>query len=99
MLESYYTHYLLMSGNFSNTARDMAVKQNEGKTIMYTAYGSEWRQFGNPRKPRPLNSVVLDEGISERILTDVEDFMNNPEWYSNRGKIFVYVDGNGEVNI
>ncbi|XP_063882200.1 mitochondrial chaperone BCS1-like isoform X1 [Scylla paramamosain] len=66
-------------------ARDLAVKQNEGKTIMYTAYGSEWRQFGNPRKPRPLNSVVLDEGIAERILTDVQDFMNNPEWYSNRG--------------
>ncbi|KAK8380485.1 hypothetical protein O3P69_016820 [Scylla paramamosain] len=45
-------------------ARDLAVKQNEGKTIMYTAYGSEWRQFGNPH---------------------VQDFMNNPEWYSNRG--------------
>lgn len=66
-------------------ARDLAIKQNEGKTIMYTAYGSEWRQFGNPRKPRPLNSVVLDEGISERIRKDVQDFMNNPEWYSNRG--------------
>lgn len=69
-----------------NTARDLAVKQNEGKTIMYTALGSEWRQFGNPRKPRPLSSVVLDEGISERIRKDVQDFMNNPEWYSSRGE-------------
>ncbi|XP_071543491.1 mitochondrial chaperone BCS1 isoform X2 [Panulirus ornatus] len=66
-------------------ARDLAVKQNEGKTIMYTAFGSEWRQFGNPRKPRPLNSVVLDRGVSERIVKDVQDFMNNPEWYSSRG--------------
>ncbi|XP_066975605.1 mitochondrial chaperone BCS1 isoform X1 [Macrobrachium rosenbergii] len=66
-------------------ARDLAIKQNEGKTIMYTAYGSEWRQFGNPRKPRPLNSVVLDRGVSEKIVKDVKDFMDNPEWYSSRG--------------
>ena len=52
---------------------------------MYTAYGSEWRQFGNPRKPRPLSSVVLDDGISESIVKDVSDFMNNSSWYSDRG--------------
>ncbi|KAG0727825.1 Mitochondrial chaperone BCS1 [Chionoecetes opilio] len=78
--------------NSSTTARDLAVKQNEGKTIMYTAYGSEWRQFGNPRKPRPLTSVILDEGISERILKDVQDFMNNPEWYSNRGNTIILLE-------
>ncbi|KAK7065411.1 mitochondrial chaperone [Halocaridina rubra] len=66
-------------------ARDLAIKQNEGKTIMYTAYGSEWRQFGNPRKPRPLSSVVLDRGISDRIVRDVKEFMDNPDWYSSRG--------------
>ncbi|KAG7170652.1 Mitochondrial chaperone BCS1-like [Homarus americanus] len=66
-------------------ARDLAVKQNEGKTIMYTAYGSEWRQFGNPRKPRPLTSVVLDEGVSNKIVKDVKEFMDNPKWYSDRG--------------
>ncbi|KAK4324608.1 hypothetical protein Pmani_004752 [Petrolisthes manimaculis] len=66
-------------------ARDLAVKQNEGKTIMYTAYGAEWRPFGNPRRPRPLPSVVLDVGVSEKIVMDVKDFMENPEWYSSRG--------------
>lgn len=66
-------------------ARDLAIKQNEGKTIMYTAMGSEWRQFGNPRRPRPLNSVVLDRGVSNKIVQDVKDFMNNSEWYSSRG--------------
>lgn len=66
-------------------ARDMAIKQNEGKTIMYTAYGAEWRQFGNPRKPRPISSVVLDRGLSDKIVRDVKDFMENPEWYSSRG--------------
>jgi len=65
----------------------MALKKQEGRTIMYTAMGSEWRPFGHPRKRRPLNSVVLDEGVSERILRDVQDFTNNPTWYTDRGKV------------
>ncbi|ENN79957.1 mitochondrial chaperone BCS1 [Dendroctonus ponderosae] len=66
-------------------ARHMALKQHEGKTIMYAAMGSEWRQFGHPRKKRPISSVVLDTGISERILGDCQEFINNPAWYSDRG--------------
>lgn len=86
-----FIHYFLIGDpNFSfdpstPIARDMAIKQNEGKTIMYTAYGAEWRQFGNPRKPRPISSVVLDRGLSDKIVKDVKDFMENPEWYSSRG--------------
>lgn len=63
----------------------MALKAHEGKTIMYTAMGSEWRQFGHPRKPRPLKSVVLDKGISEYLLNDCREFIKNPSWYSDRG--------------
>lgn len=66
-------------------ARQMALRQHEGKTIMYTAMGAEWRQFGHPRKRRPLNSVILDTGIAERILGDVKDFIGNPSWYGSRG--------------
>lgn len=63
----------------------MALRQNEGKTLMYTAIGSEWRQFGHPRKRRPLSSVILDSGVSERILDDCKDFISNPSWYTERG--------------
>lgn len=66
-------------------ARMMAMRYQEGKTIMYTAMGSEWRQFGHPRKRRPIASVVLDEGIAERIMSDVKEFTNNPKWYTERG--------------
>lgn len=52
---------------------------------MYVAMGSEWRQFGHARKRRPLDSVVLDTGISERIVNDCREFINNPSWYSERG--------------
>ncbi|XP_040158304.1 mitochondrial chaperone BCS1 [Anopheles arabiensis] len=66
-------------------ARQLALKNTEGKTIMYTAMGSEWRPFGHPRKRRPIGSVVLDEGVSERILRDCREFIKNPQWYSDRG--------------
>ncbi|EFN70329.1 Mitochondrial chaperone BCS1 [Camponotus floridanus] len=66
-------------------ARQMALKEHEGKTIMYTAMGSEWRQFGHAKKKRPLESVVLDTGVSERIISDCREFIDNPSWYSERG--------------
>ncbi|XP_032671251.1 mitochondrial chaperone BCS1 [Odontomachus brunneus] len=71
--------------NILEEARQMALKEHEGKTIMYTAMGSEWRQFGHPKKRRPLESVVLDTGVSERIINDCREFINNPSWYSERG--------------
>ena len=61
----------------------------EGKTIMYTAMGSEWRQFGYPRKRRPINSVILDRSIAEHILADVREFIANPQWYMDRGELYV----------
>ncbi|XP_072436126.1 mitochondrial chaperone BCS1 isoform X2 [Chiloscyllium punctatum] len=66
-------------------AKDLALKQQEGKTVMYTAMGAEWRPFGFPRRRRPLDSVVLDKGISENIVRDVKDFIGNPKWYTDRG--------------
>lgn len=66
-------------------ARQLALKNTEGKTIMYTAMGSEWRPFGHPRKRRPLRSVVLDDGVTDRILRDCREFIQNPQWYADRG--------------
>ncbi|CAG0881806.1 unnamed protein product [Darwinula stevensoni] len=66
-------------------ARAEALREREGKTLMFTAAGSEWRQFGHPRKRRPLASVVLDRGITTRIFQDVLEFLDNPSWYTTRG--------------
>ncbi|XP_072473904.1 mitochondrial chaperone BCS1 isoform X2 [Notamacropus eugenii] len=65
-------------------ARELALQQQEGKMVMYTAMGSEWRPFGHPRRRRPLKSVVLDKGLAERIIQDIREFINNPKWYSDR---------------
>lgn len=73
-----------------SAARELALQQQEGRTIMYTAVGAEWRQFGFPRRRRPLSSVVLDKGVSERLVQDVKEFINNPKWYNERGKAPVW---------
>ena len=66
-------------------AHELAQKSTEGKTIIYTSRGASWERFGEPRRKRPIQSVVLDTGIQERIMDDVNDFLGNGKWYYDRG--------------
>eukprot|EP00794_Sanderia_malayensis_P004590 gene4590-5193_t len=66
-------------------AKTLAISEQEGKTIMYVPMGSEWRQFGFPRRRRPLDSVILRDGLAEKIYNDVNDFIQNSKWYTDRG--------------
>jgi chaperone BCS1 len=66
-------------------ARKLAQAAQVGRTVIYTAWGAEWRPFGRPRMRRMLESVVLDEGVKERIVEDVRSFMKRGQWYSERG--------------
>lgn len=64
---------------------EFASLQEEGKTIVYTNWGSEWRPFGLPRNRRPLSSVILDRGLVESILNDVLEWKCSSQWYLDRG--------------
>jgi mitochondrial chaperone BCS1 len=66
-------------------ARQLAIDSQEGKTVVYTCWGLEWRPFGQPRQKRPLSSVILDAGVKERIVSDVKDFLSASKWYHERG--------------
>lgn len=66
-------------------AQTLALKSQEGKTVIYTAWSTEWRQFGKPRLRRSLDSVILDTGIKESIVADVKDFLRSGQWYQDRG--------------
>ncbi|KAL1918657.1 uncharacterized protein VTP21DRAFT_2679 [Calcarisporiella thermophila] len=66
-------------------AKEFALRQQEGKTVIYTSWGPEWRPFGLPRRRRQLESVILDRGIKERIVRDVRRFLQNGKWYNDRG--------------
>jgi mitochondrial chaperone BCS1 len=66
-------------------ARDAALRGQEGRLVVHTAWGTEWRPFGLPRRKRPLRSVVLAPGVGEKIVEDVGAFLRRREWYADRG--------------
>ncbi|KAL3482358.1 BCS1 N terminal-domain-containing protein [Aspergillus californicus] len=66
-------------------AHAYAEKTHEGKTTIFHAETAGWKPFGQPRRKRPLESVVLDKGVKERIVEDVKDFMSSGTWYHDRG--------------
>jgi chaperone BCS1 len=66
-------------------ARKLAQAAQVGRTVIYTAWGAEWKPFGRPRMRRLLESVVLDKGVKERIVEDVSNFMKRGQWYFERG--------------
>jgi chaperone BCS1 len=69
----------------------MALSKEEGKTVMYIPMGAEWRQFGFPRRRRPLDSVILANGVAEKILGDIKDFIYSPKWYMDRGRECIHI--------
>ncbi|KAI0780984.1 BCS1 N terminal-domain-containing protein [Trametes elegans] len=66
-------------------ARDLALRGQEGKLVINIPWGIEWKPFGQPRRKRPLKSVVLEEGVAEKIEEDVKAFLNRRQWYADRG--------------
>ncbi|TFL07381.1 BCS1 N terminal-domain-containing protein [Pterulicium gracile] len=66
-------------------ARDLAMRAQEGKLVVHTAWGIQWQPFGLPRRKRPLKSVVLREGVGERLEEDVRKFLDRRNWYADRG--------------
>ncbi|KAJ6525656.1 BCS1 N terminal-domain-containing protein [Mycena capillaripes] len=66
-------------------ARDLGMQGQEGKLVIHTAWGAEWRPFGKPRRKRPIQSVVLAPGIAENIEADIKAFLARRQWYADRG--------------
>ena len=66
-------------------AKENAFLGTEGRTVIYTGVGSEWRQFGHPKRYRPLHSVILNDGVSSRLVADLKEFISSSHWYNERG--------------
>ncbi|KAK5169807.1 Complex III assembly protein translocase and chaperone [Saxophila tyrrhenica] len=66
-------------------AHEMALQSTEGKTVIYTSRNMSWEQSGQPKRRRPFDSVVLEEGLSDKILGDVREFLDARTWYLDRG--------------
>lgn len=83
-LTTLYTHRHVFGEIFAE-AHALAQESVEGKTIIWQARTAAWEKFGHPRSKRPLDSVVLDKGVKEHILHDIEEFIKSAKWYSDRG--------------
>ncbi|KAK3341143.1 BCS1 N terminal-domain-containing protein [Lasiosphaeria hispida] len=79
-----WAHRHVLSEVFTE-AHALAQRFHEGKTLVYTARRMEWAPLGKPRLKRPLGSVILDEGVKERIVGDVREFLDAQQWYTDRG--------------
>jgi len=66
-------------------AQQMAAGTTEGMTVIYTAWGSEWRPFGHPRPRRAITSVHLGEGVADALVSDLSEWRDSMEWYHERG--------------
>ncbi|VDD95637.1 unnamed protein product [Enterobius vermicularis] len=66
-------------------ASEEALQELDTGLIMYNAVGPEWRRYGKPLRKRPLNSVILERGLSKKIQMDFEEFCRSAEWYAKRG--------------
>ena len=83
-LTTLYAHRHIFEDVF-NEARALAVQANEGKTVVYSVRNFDWVPLGEPRRKRPLGSVILDEGVKESIVNDAKDFLAQRQWYTDRG--------------
>jgi len=66
-------------------AYELSAVKEENKTIIYTNWGAEWREFGQPRTKRLIDSVVLDTGVAEMLVEDVMEWTHSADWYRDRG--------------
>ena len=83
-LTTLYAHRHIFEDLFQE-AHALAQRAQEGKTSVYTAWSTEWKELGEARRKRPLSSVVLAEGVKERIVEDMKNFTGAREWYLDRG--------------
>jgi mitochondrial chaperone BCS1 len=79
----------LLFSELLSEARDLAMRGQEGKLVIHTAWGTEWRPFGQPRRKRSLQSVVLAPGVADKIHQDIVSFMGRRQWYADRGKLIL----------
>ncbi|KAK3679171.1 Complex III assembly protein translocase and chaperone [Recurvomyces mirabilis] len=78
-------HYRYVFEGIVSEAYQMSLQNVEGKTVVYTSQNMSWQSSGQPKRRRPFDSVVLEKGLSERILGDVREFLDARTWYLDRG--------------
>jgi hypothetical protein len=56
----------------------------QNKVGIYRSNRGEWSRIADAQK-RPISTVFLDEEIKKSIFDDIDWFLNNKMWYTDRG--------------
>ncbi|KAJ3186504.1 hypothetical protein HDU85_007324 [Gaertneriomyces sp. JEL0708] len=61
------------------------LEKDRARTVVYSAdqYGNWVRTRSRP--VRPLETIVLDQGLKETLVQDVKEFIGSEKWYADRG--------------
>ena len=65
-------------------ARELAMPKSESRMTIHRASGTYWSEQTS-RLPRPIESVILPQGLMEDLLDDIRDFLSKRTWYLQRG--------------
>ena len=85
--------YIMCSGQNTQPLKDLiqeAIELSQEKdTSLVNIYqvhrwGGIWEKC-QQKKPRALNSVILDSNITDTIIADINKFLVSGEWYSSKG--------------
>ena len=66
-------------------ARKDVLERHAGLTMTYGSSGSDWRELCQPQQARPLDTVVLEDGVAEKLAADCKQFLTSGSWYRQRG--------------
>ncbi len=62
-----------------NDASAEALSHVETGLVIYKAVGHEWHRSGSVRH-RSLESITLDDGVTERVKQDMQEFLASGRW-------------------
>lgn len=68
-----------------NDSRERAVDLYRNQTVVYRSKAYLWEQFGNPKRKRPLESVILPAATKDGIVADISEFLASADWYLGKG--------------
>jgi chaperone BCS1 len=83
-LTTLYSHRHIFASIFLEASK-LAQAATQGRTMLFVPRMTTWEPFGEPKRKRPLDSVVLATGVKERIVRDIQDFLSARQWYLDRG--------------
>lgn len=101
----FFTRKQRIVRDFLNDAHQVAEEQNANKLTIFTGdLYQNWNMLAH-RSVRPLESVILDEGVKEAAAGDIRNFLSSEDWYRSmaipfhRGYLFYGPPGSGKSSL